>query len=166
MLALGDLLELPTKSVREIRGEDGATWAAHEVIMGRPLGQFMGPSGQKLSIALFLHIDFIGPRPTITKLREIKDRGEVFAVTTSSGAEWGTYKIDSVSHRIVSSLEDGRVICAHCDLALSDPGYDVPVPVQAPLALAGNAQNTTASVPVEDTSRPLDEVLVEEIARV
>lgn len=166
MLLLGDFIELPVQSVLNVSREDGSTWATHDVIQGTPRQQFIGPGLGRLRLKLFFHIDFIGPRPTITFLRGMKDRGEIFQLWSRAGSFWGVRKIDQVDSQYVWALEDGRVICAYCDLTLSEPGLVAPPVLVLPLALEGNATDVVPTKAEEDTSRPIDEVPVEEIARV
>lgn len=166
MLLLGDFIELPKESVLQVSREDGSNWATHDVIEGAPRGQFIGPALGRLRVRLFFHVDFMAPRPTITFLRGMKDRGQIFQLWSRAGSFWGIRKIDQVDSQYIWALQDGRVICAYCDLTLSEPGLVSPPVLLRPLAIADNATDVVTTPAEEDTSRPIDEVTAEEIARV
>lgn len=166
MIHFGDLLTLPAMALRGVRGGDGATWASHEVIEGKPRKQFIGPAGADLGLSLYLHVAFIAPRPTLTRLRQLCTTGEVFQLWTDSGAMWGTFAIEKVDHSMVWTLPGGQVIAMRVELALGDPGIPGPVELVRPLAIAGNAVNTTPTRAPEDLSRPAADITPQEIARI
>lgn len=166
MLHLGDLITLPVIAVRSVRGGDGAEWPAHEVIGGKPRKQFLGPSGSDLGLSLYLHVTYISPRPTLTRLRQISASGEAFQLWTDSGGMWGTYVIEKVDHSVRWTLPSGQMIAIAVELTLSDPGLEGALELVRPLAIAGNAVGTTVTLPPEDTSQPASEITPQEIARI
>lgn len=166
MLLFGDAIEIPVRAIREIRDESGGTWPTHEVILGKPRRQFMGPTGGRLTISLFLHVSFIHPAATIATLRGLAGRGDVFQLWTRGGVFLGAFFIEQLAARAVATLADGRPICAHCDLTLSDPGLELPETPVRPVALEANAEDTVSLPSLEDLSRLPESFSPEEIARV
>jgi phage protein U len=166
MLLLGDYIELPARAIREVRDETGATWPTHEVISGKPRRQYMGPTGDKLTLSLFLHVSFLVPADVLGTLRTLAANGAVFQLWTRAGVFLGTFFIEQVSARSIAALPDGRAICAYCDLTLSDPGLELPDEPEQPLALETSAQDTVVAPSPEDLSRPPEDFSPQEIARV
>lgn len=167
MLFLGDL-ELPAIAIRSIIAADGGVYPAQEVIQGKPRRQFVGPAGEKITIACFLHFNYAPPRPMYQALRALSGTGRAVQVWTRAGGYWGTYVIDAIEYRPVMTLEDGRVLAAHCSFDLSESGVpELELPERpAPLATSTTARDTVDVLPPEDTARPIEEISAQEIARV
>lgn len=165
MLHFGDLIQIPTIAIRSVPGRDSWSWATHEVIESKARKQYTGKAPRDLALSLLLHVEFIPPRPTVTRLRQIADAAEVFQVWTSSGGYWGTYVIEGVDDRPIWTFPDGRIIAMTCELTLRDPGVEVETKVR-PAALVSTAQDTVAAPLEEDTSAAPDDLSPEEIARV
>ena len=50
-------------------------------------------------LSLYLHVEFIAPRPTLTALRHLMAQGEPIQVWTDAGSYLGTYAVKDVSWR-------------------------------------------------------------------
>ena len=151
MLHLGDAITLPALAIREVSGTDGATWARHDVIEGKPRSQWMGPDAKSLTLPLYLHASFIAPRPTLTALQQVMAQAEPLQVWTDAGSYWGTYVITAVQYRFTWTLPGGQVIAMTCDVTLSEPGDEAvlkrPAGVAAyavPEVVAPRAEQTDA----------------------
>jgi len=165
MLHFGDLIQIPTIAIRSAPGRDSWSWATHEVIESKARKQFTGKASREFTLSLFFHVEFIAPRPTITRLRQIADAAEVFQLWTTSGGYWGTYVIENVDDRPVWTFPDGRIIAAYCDLTLRDPGVEVEVKTR-PAALVTTAQDTVTEPVAEDASGDPADVSPPDIARI
>jgi phage protein U len=165
VILLGDL-RLPALAIRSVGFRNGASYAVHEVIEGKPRRQFIGESAPVASLSLYLHVEYIAPRPTVTELRRLNLARELLPLWTNAGSFWGTYVIEDVDHRPVWTMPDGRMIVAECEVSLTDPGVEWTLPRPRPLAVAGSARNIITTPKAEDTSRPIDEITPQEIARV
>lgn len=165
MLHLGDFIELPAIAIRSASTREGWSWATHDVIEGVARMQAMGIAPRELTLSLLLHVQFVSPRPTLTRLRRIADTAEPFQIWTSSGGYWGTFIIAGLDHRPLWTFPDGRILVATCDVTLRDPGVEVEV-AERPLALTQTAQDIVSTPVAEDTSADIDDVSPEEIARI
>lgn len=165
MLHFGDLIQIPTIAIRGVPGRDAWSWPTHEVIESKARKQYTGKAPREFSLSLMLHVEFIAPRPTVTRLRQIADAAEVFQLWTSSGGYWGTYAIEGVDDRPIWTFPDGRIIAMACDVTLRDPGVEVETKVR-PAALVTTAQDTVTTPAPEGTTGDPSDVTPAEIARI
>lgn len=163
MIYLGEIA-IPISVVRGVSGHNGASWPALEVIQGKPRRQFLGASSGEVTVSLFLHAALVPPEPMLAALQLLSASGEMFDVVTSWGRRLGTYVLSSVDSRIVWAPK-GTPIVISCELALDDPGVELPTVPSRPAAVRGYAGPTTTGEPSEDLSRSPGDVSLSEVAR-
>lgn len=164
MIYLGDLA-LPVMAVRSVSGSDGASWSSHDVIEGKPLLQWTGPTSRDLSVSLYLHVAFINARATLNALLALAALGEPFAITTAAGRVWGRFVLRDVQYKFVWFLKDGTPLALTADLSLTEPGDADSPPAAIPPALEAYATPEVLAALTEDTSGDPDDVTPAEIVR-
>lgn len=116
---LGDIpLELPAWPVG-LERELGHSFAAHEVVDGRPKLQSTGKGLVKIKLSGRLAARFGDPGAFLGVLRAAVDDGLVLPLVFASGEYPGSFVIEKMDERLVQADHDGTVWQAEVDLELT-----------------------------------------------
>jgi phage protein U len=114
---------------------------------------------------LWLHVEFIAPRPTLTALRRLMALGQPVQVWTDAGSYLGTFVLKDVTWRNQWTLPSGQVIAMTVDVNLGEPGDNDITEAKRPPGVAAYAAPVPVTPRVEDTSRDPATVAQSEIVR-
>lgn len=96
--------------------EGASRWANHDLVLRKPVSQFIGPGLEQVTFKIILHADHgISPAEQLKKLRQMRDTGAVFPLVI------GGVPVTQNYWRLESLKEGGNVFNADGSLYISEP---------------------------------------------
>lgn len=101
------MLRTPTETTRSA----GSRWSDHDLLLRKPVSQFVGPELETFSFSLILSSSYgLDPAKELRKLREMRDNGTVFPLIIGGRPLVQNYwRLESLSEGENYYTADGRL---------------------------------------------------------
>lgn len=99
-----------------------ARWSTHDIILKKPIPEFIGPGQETLSLKIILNRSLgVNPETELNKLRKYRDEGDVYPfILGTKPITDGKWYIESVSESYKQIVGKGEAISVEADLVLKE----------------------------------------------
>lgn len=121
----GVTFEVSSKKIlnfNDLSRSGDARWSNHDIMMKKPMPEFVGPGQENLSLKITLRARYgVNPEKELKKLRDLKDKGKtssfVLGTKSISSSQWF---IENLSESYPTIDGKGRVIAVETTLTLKE----------------------------------------------
>lgn len=125
MMALGDYrFALSTAAYRELARTSEWRWAEQERVGVKAALQYVGPSGDNITLQGVVYPHYWGGLGQINAMRAQADTGKPLILVDGTGKVWGKWCITKIAERQTHHLPNGVPLKMEFDLTLREYGPD------------------------------------------
>ena len=163
LVYLGDI-KLDALTVRDM--PDTRTWeyAAHKVIEGIPVLQFLGRDSDIYTLNVRVHPSLGNTASIVGRVDAAGDAGEVMVLQSARGEQLGSYVLTSRERTRVWTTPDGVLVAAELSLKLKEH-RPIDFVIESTIAVEGTAVDGGAQPTAINDSRNPTDVPLSEIVR-